>query len=70
MNQVLIIGLGAGDLDQLPLGVYKQLKNTDHLYLRTKEHPLVQQLSAEGIDFLHLMKYMKITMTLKSFTWK
>ena len=26
MNQMYIIGLGAGDLDQLPLGVYKQLK--------------------------------------------
>ncbi len=51
MKQVLIIGLGAGDLDQLPLGVYKQLKNTDHLFLRTKEHPLVQQLSEEKIDY-------------------
>ena len=35
MKKITILGLGAGDLDQLPFGVYRQLKNTEALYLRT-----------------------------------
>ncbi|HEY4554023.1 MAG TPA: nucleoside triphosphate pyrophosphohydrolase [Bacillaceae bacterium] len=50
MKQITIIGLGAGELDQLPLGVYKQLKQADQLYLRTGEHPAARQL-AEEIQF-------------------
>jgi tetrapyrrole methylase family protein / MazG family protein len=46
-----IIGLGAGDLDQLPLGVYKVLKQEKHLFLRTKEHPVVAELEREGLRF-------------------
>jgi tetrapyrrole methylase family protein/MazG family protein len=46
-----IIGLGAGDLDQLPLGVYKKLKNSGHLYLRTKEHPVIVELEEEGLQY-------------------
>jgi len=46
-----IIGLGAGDLAQLPLGVYRTIKEAGHLYLRTREHPVVDQLSAEGVTF-------------------
>jgi len=48
---ITIIGLGAGDMDQLPLGVYKQLKEVGHLYLRTKEHPVVAELEKEGITY-------------------
>ncbi|MBS4210809.1 nucleoside triphosphate pyrophosphohydrolase [Bacillus sp. FJAT-50079] len=52
MNELLIIGLGAGQLDQMPLGVYKQLKNTGRpLFLRTKEHPVVEELIDEQIAF-------------------
>jgi tetrapyrrole methylase family protein/MazG family protein len=47
-----ILGLGAGNLDQLPLGIYRALKDAKHLYLRTKEHPVVTQLVQEGITFL------------------
>jgi tetrapyrrole methylase family protein / MazG family protein len=43
-----ILGLGAGDLTQLPLGVYKKLIKAEHVYLRTKEHPVVQELEKEG----------------------
>lgn len=46
-----IIGLGAGDLDQLPFGVYKKLIHADHLYLRTKEHPVVAELEKEGLRY-------------------
>ncbi|WP_102347992.1 nucleoside triphosphate pyrophosphohydrolase [Bacillus sp. Marseille-P3661] len=51
-HSITIIGLGAGDLEQLPLGVYRTLKNTNTgLYLRTKEHPIVPQLVNEGVAF-------------------
>lgn len=51
MGEILILGLGAGDLDQLPLGVYKQLKRTGHLFLRTKEHPVVERFAEEEIMY-------------------
>ncbi len=51
MNSIRVAGLGAGDLDQLPLGIYKRLKETDHLFLRTKEHPVIKQLEAEGVTY-------------------
>lgn len=52
MGHIQAIGLGAGDLDQLPLGVYRLLKESSgQLYLRTKEHPAVAELEKEGIRF-------------------
>lgn len=50
-KQIVIIGLGAGDLDQLPLGVYRTLQQEKNLFLRTKEHPVVAELEKEGIQF-------------------
>lgn len=53
MGELLIIGLGAGELDQLPLGVYKQLiSNKYPLFLRTKEHPIVSELESEGMNYI------------------
>jgi len=51
MNTITIIGLGAGGLDQIPLGVYRLLKNAEMVYVRTKEHPVVQELEKEGVPF-------------------
>lgn len=51
MNEITIIGLGASDLDQLPLGIYKQLKTAEHLYVRTEQHPVLQELKAEGLTW-------------------
>lgn len=51
MNTIHIIGLGAGDLDQLPLGVYKKLKAADNLYVRTADHPVLAELEQEGVTF-------------------
>jgi tetrapyrrole methylase family protein / MazG family protein len=51
MNTIHIIGLGAGDLNQLPLGVYKKLKNAKRLYVRTEDHPVLSELAQEGITF-------------------
>lgn len=53
MNKITIIGLGAGDLNQLPLGVYKLLMLNRQVYLRTKDHPLVPDLEAEGANFIY-----------------
>ncbi|KAA0954790.1 nucleoside triphosphate pyrophosphohydrolase [Planococcus sp. ANT_H30] len=51
MNTIHIIGLGAGDLDQLPLGVYKKLKAAVNLYVRTEDHPVLTELVQEGVAF-------------------
>jgi tetrapyrrole methylase family protein / MazG family protein len=50
-RKIEIIGLGAGDLDQLPLGVYKRLRGNNRLFLRTKEHPVVQELEKEAVQY-------------------
>jgi tetrapyrrole methylase family protein / MazG family protein len=51
MNTIYIFGLGAGDIEQLPLGVYRKLKTASPLFLRTKEHPVAKELQEEGISF-------------------
>ncbi|MBE1556163.1 nucleoside triphosphate pyrophosphohydrolase [Sporosarcina limicola] len=50
MNSITIIGLGAGDLDQLSLGTYRKLKAASHIVARTDQHPAVAELRAEGIE--------------------
>lgn len=52
MNQITVLGLGAGDFDQLPMGVYKKLISTKHLYVRTLDHPVIQDLQKEGVTFV------------------
>lgn len=51
-KRIEILGLGAGDLDQLPFGVYKKLRNAEKVYLRTKEHPVVADLENEGLQYV------------------
>ena len=51
MSKITVIGLGAGDLDQLPLGIYKILTSPSRLFLRTKEHPVIRQLERENIQY-------------------
>lgn len=52
MKTIHIIGLGSGDFEQLPLGLYRRLLNKEQpLYLRTADHPLVETLVNEGITF-------------------
>ena len=49
MHPLTIIGLGAGDLDQLSLGTYRKLKEADFIVARTDQHPAIEELRAEGI---------------------
>ena len=51
MNEITIIGLGASELDQLPIGIYKKLKAAEHLYVRTEQHPVLQELKQEGLTW-------------------
>ncbi|MBP3039315.1 MazG family protein [Bacillaceae bacterium Marseille-Q3522] len=52
MSTIQIVGLGAGDIEQLPLGVCKKLISGDQpLFLRTKEHPVVAALEEEGVTY-------------------
>ncbi|WP_394239413.1 nucleoside triphosphate pyrophosphohydrolase [Niallia oryzisoli] len=51
MKKMYIVGLGAGDLNQIPLGVYKLLKSGKPVFLRTKEHPVVAELEKEGFHY-------------------
>lgn len=51
MGNLFIVGLGAGDMDQLPLGIYKLLTDKKQVYLRTKEHPVISELEKEGLAF-------------------
>ncbi|MCT4786940.1 MazG family protein, partial [Exiguobacterium aestuarii] len=48
---ITVVGLGSGELNQLPLGVYRHLKQQPLVWLRTKEHPVVSELESEGLVF-------------------
>lgn len=50
LKNITVIGLGAGGLEQLPLGVYRKLKEAQRVVLRTEQHPVVQELRAEGLQ--------------------
>lgn len=52
MNKITVIGLGAGDFNQLPMGVYKTIKNAKQLYVRTLDHPVITELAKEDISFI------------------
>ncbi|MFB4165047.1 nucleoside triphosphate pyrophosphohydrolase [Alteribacillus sp. JSM 102045] len=52
LPQIVVIGLGIGELAQLPLGLYKTLKKAEPLFLRTAEHPVVKELEEEEVSYL------------------
>ncbi|NMA90827.1 MAG: MazG family protein, partial [Amphibacillus sp.] len=52
MCRIEIIGLGAGDIDQLNLGTYRKLIEQDvPLFVRTADHPVLDSLKQENITF-------------------
>ncbi|WP_019244503.1 MULTISPECIES: nucleoside triphosphate pyrophosphohydrolase [Bacillus] len=51
-NKIVVMGLGAGNLDQLPFGIYKKLKSAGMCYTRTIDHPVIQELQQEGMEFI------------------
>lgn len=55
MRNIKVIGLGAGDMEQLPLGVYRSLiNNKNKIYVRTKDHPVLTVLEQEGGNFIYM----------------
>lgn len=50
-KKITIVGLGAADLNQMPLGVYRLLKSSNMVWLRTMDHPVVSALQQEGVQF-------------------
>ncbi|MBY6038520.1 nucleoside triphosphate pyrophosphohydrolase [Fictibacillus nanhaiensis] len=52
MKKITVIGLGAGDLDQMTLGIYRMLENAQTVYARTKHHPAIEELSRQGKAFV------------------
>ena len=52
VKEIEILGLGAGDLEQLPVGVYRKILKANRLFLRTKEHPVVSSLEKEGLTYI------------------
>ncbi|MBO8172684.1 MAG: nucleoside triphosphate pyrophosphohydrolase [Bacillaceae bacterium] len=51
MYRIIVVGLGSGDPDHLPMGVYRLLSRGDHpVLLRTEKHPVVDFLRNQGIQ--------------------
>ncbi|KMY55967.1 hypothetical protein AC623_20170 [Bacillus sp. FJAT-27231] len=48
---ITIAGLGAGDINQLPLGIYRLLLQSGKVFTRTLEHPVIDELEKEGVRF-------------------
>jgi tetrapyrrole methylase family protein/MazG family protein len=48
---ITVVGLGAGDFNQITMGTYQLLKDAETLYLRTKDHPVIRNLEKERISF-------------------
>lgn len=46
---LFIVGLGAGDIDQLPIGVAALLKKGYPIYLRTDHHPMMAYFAKHNI---------------------
>lgn len=49
--KIEIVGLGAGDLEQMPFGIYERIMKAPSLFLRTAEHPAANQLARSGVSF-------------------
>lgn len=52
-GRIEVVGLGAGDIEQLSLGVYRKLTNNNRkMYARTLDHPVITELMASGVEFV------------------
>ncbi|GEL78253.1 nucleoside triphosphate pyrophosphohydrolase [Tenuibacillus multivorans] len=52
MRTITVIGLGAGSIEQIPLGVYRKLTQSNRqIWTRTEDHPVITQLKNEGLSF-------------------
>ncbi len=49
MGTIHVVGLGPGSIDHLTLEVYRMMKKADLVYVRTKKHPIIDDLVEDGI---------------------
>ncbi len=52
-----IIGLGPGGLDQMTIGNFRLLKSARKIFVRTSQHPCVQDLVDSGLLLKHLITF-------------
>ena len=48
---IFIIGLGASDINQIPIGVAEYLKKDFPIYLRTDQHPMIDFFKDNNINY-------------------
>lgn len=48
---IKIVGLGPGELKDMPIGVLETLKESNKIFLRTEHHPVVSDLRDMNIEF-------------------
>jgi len=51
LKKIIIVGLGANDEKDLTLGVWQELKEAKHLFLRTDKLPLVKFFNKEKVKY-------------------
>lgn len=51
MKEIIVVGLGPGNIDNLSLGVWNVLNKAEKIFFRTSRHPVVQELAAQNIEF-------------------
>lgn len=49
MNTIKIVGLGPSDLNEMTVGIYKTIMKKKKLFVRTKEHPVIDELEQAGV---------------------
>jgi tetrapyrrole methylase family protein/MazG family protein len=50
-GEITVVGLGAGGIQQLTLGAYELLSEGGEIFLRTKDHPIVDWFNQKGISY-------------------
>ena len=51
MNEIIVVGLGPGTMDNLSLGVWNILRKNERIFMRTYKHPVIQELANCNIKF-------------------
>lgn len=50
-GKIIVVGLGPGDFNQVPVGTLNLLQQGKHNYFRTAQHPVVPKLAARNVKF-------------------
>ena len=49
--KITIVGLGSGDISSISLKAYRILTSSDNIFLRTENHPVVDSLVEDGMNY-------------------